>query len=194
MRKVFIFLVSTVLFAACGSSDKPSEPTPQPAAPMAKDKNSDAFNQSFDRVLTNYIHLKDNFITEGLAMIDFYAIETSKAIDSLKYNEIKGEAGIAENTKSFAESMKAELKGLVGEKDLVKKRKSFNMLTDQFYNLIRIVQYNQKVIYHFHYAEAFTDGDPNAFWLSTSKDVKNPYNSAKLLEGEIADSLDYSKQ
>lgn len=191
--KKLIFCSLIVLLAACGNNDKPAVETPPPA-PLSKSKNSEIFNQSFEKLLASYIHLKDNFITESLPMIDFHAQETIKALDSLNFKELKGDAGIAENAKSFAESMKAELNGLKGEKDLMQKRKSFNMLSDQFYNLIRIVQYDKKIIYHQHYAEAFKDGDPNAFWLSISSDIKNPYNPAKLIDGDVADSLDYSKQ
>lgn len=193
MKKLLFFSFCVALIS-CGNKDNsPKEPTQQPAAPLSKSKNSEAFNQSFEKALTAYIHLKDNFITESIPMQNYYAIQLNNSLDSLKFSELKGDAGIGENAKSFSQGLIGELKTFGAEKDLTKKRKIFNSLSDQFYNLIRIVQYDQKVIYHHHYANAFTDGDPNAYWLSLTSDIKNPYNPKELLQGELVDSLDYSK-
>lgn len=192
MKKSIVYLFMLFL-VACGNEDSMPTVDAPPPAPLSKSKNSEVFNESFTQIINAYIHLKDNFITESLPMIDFYAQEVIKKTDSLNYSELKGDAGITENAKSFAGNLNAELKGLLGEKDLTKKRKAFNMVSEQLYNLIRIVQYDKQIIYHQHTANAFADGDTNAFWLSTSRDIKNPYNPNKLTDGEIADSLDYSR-
>lgn len=192
MKKTILY--SLIIFlAACNSEDKKPTTEPPPPSPLSKTKNSDAFNTSFEKVLGSYIHLKDNFITESITLIDFHANELINATNDLKFSELKGDAGIAENAKSIAQGFTDELKRLKTAKDITEKRKSFNAIGDQLYNLIRIVQYDKKVIYHQHYAEAFKDGDPNAYWLSLSRDIKNPYEPTKLLTGDLADSLDYSK-
>lgn len=193
MRKIAC-LIAIVCITACGNKDEKAKTEPTPAAPLTTSKNSDTFNKSFADMLDAYFHLKDNFITESDTMINIYAKKMMVYADNLKIEELKGDAGIAENAKSFAQSISAELKGLFGEKELLKKRKSFNMLTDQLYNLIRIVQYDQMTIYHLHTDKAFDDGDGNAYWLSKTSDIKNPYKPQGMLTtGDVADSLVYKK-
>jgi hypothetical protein len=193
MKKI-AFIIAVVLLAACGSKDEKAKVEATPIAPLTTGKNSDAFNKSFGEVLDAYFHLKDNFITESDTMIVLYAKKMMGYTDNLKIDELKGDAGIAENAKAFAQSISAELKGLFGEKELLKRRKSFNMLTDQLYNLIRIVQYDQMTIYHLHTDKAFDDGDGNAYWLSKTADIKNPYKPQNMLTtGDVADSLVYKK-
>lgn len=193
MRKIAC-IIAVVLLAACGGKDEKAKVEPTPVAPLTTSKNSEVFNKSFGEVLDAYFHLKDNFITESDTMIVLYAKKMMVYADNLKIEELKGDAGIAENAKAFAQSISAELKGLYGEKDMLKRRKSFNMLTDQLYNLIRIVQYDQMTIYHLHTDKAFDDGDGNAYWLSKTSDIKNPYKPQNMLTtGDVADSLVYKK-
>ncbi len=193
MRKIAC-IIAVVLLAACGGKDEKAKVEPTPVAPLTTSKNSEVFNKSFGEVLDAYFHLKDNFITESDTMIVLYAKKMMVYTDNLKIDELKGDAGIAENAKAFAQSISAELKGLFGEKELLKRRKSFNMLTDQLYNLIRIVQYDQMTIYHLHTDKAFDDGDGNAYWLSKTSDIKNPYKPQNMLTtGDVADSLVYKK-
>ncbi len=193
MKRIIIYSAFLVL-VACGGEDKKVPPPPPPTEPLAVSKNSEAFNKSFATMLDAYYHLKDNFIAESDSMINIYAKRMMVYTDNLKIDELKGDAGVAENAKSFAQSMSAELKGLFGEKEMVKKRKSLNMLTDQLYNLIRIVQYDREIIYHQHCPMAFTEGDANAFWLSKTADIKNPYLPKTMLTcGDVADSLSYIK-
>ncbi len=193
MKKLIIY-TAIILLTACGGEDKKVAPPPAPTVPLATSKNSEAFNKSFAEVLDAYYHLKDNFITESDSMINIYAKKMMVYTDNLKIDELKGDAGVAENAKSFAQSMSAELKGLFGEKEMVKKRKSLNMLTDQLYNLIRIVQYDREIIYHQHCPMAFSEGDANAYWLSKTSDIKNPYlPKTMLICGDVADSLSYIK-
>jgi len=192
--KRYLVYAAIITLAACGGKDEKPKVEDIPQAPLAKSKNSPAFNASFEKVLDDYFHLKDNFITEKDTTINFYARKMMYDADSLKLNELKGDPAIIETAKSYATSMSSELKGLSGEKDLQAKRKSFNMLTDQLYNLLRTVQYDREVIYHQHCGMAFDekDGDVNAYWLSRSNDIKNPYLPKKMLTcGDVPDSLDY---
>jgi len=62
------------------------------------------------------------------------------------------------------------------------------------YNLIRIVQYDQMVIYQLNTDKAFENDNGIATWLSKTKDIKNPYNPKKFLtDGNVLDSLMYQQ-
>jgi hypothetical protein len=182
-----------VALAACGNKDeKPAPPPTQPDQPLSKSKNSIEFNASFSKMMDDYFHLKDNFITESDTIIGVYTKRMMADADSLKISELKGDTNVVATAKSLAQSISAELKGLSGEKDILQKRKSFNMLTDEVYNLIRTVQFDQGIFYHQHCPMAFENGDVNGFWLSRTSDIKNPYIPRKMLTcGDVVDSLDY---
>ncbi|MBX2932547.1 MAG: DUF3347 domain-containing protein [Chitinophagaceae bacterium] len=193
MRKIFLY-ASLLLIVACGSNNENQVIEDVPTVPLTQSKNSDAFNSSFKGLMDAYFHLKDNFITESNEMIETYAKQMMTASDSLILSELKGDAGIAENAKATTQNINTELKSLLAAKDLLAKRKSFNTLTDHVYNLARIVQYDRETIYHQHCPMAFDDDNPDAYWLSRSSDIKNPYLPKHMLTcGDVADSLNYTK-
>ncbi len=191
MKKYLVY-AAVVTLAACGGKDEKAKVEEAPAqVALSKSKNSAAFNESFGKMMDDYFHLKDNFITEKDTAINFYARKMMYDTDSLKLGELKDGDLLVQNAKSFASSISSELKGLSGEKDIKAKRKSFNMLTDQVYNLVRIVRYDREIVYHQHCPMAFDEGDANAYWLSRSGDIKNPYKPSMLTCGDVSDSLDY---
>lgn len=194
MKKYLMYAAMLVLAACNGNKDEKAKVEDVPAAPLTNSKNSDTFNKAFTALMDDYFHLKDNFITEKDSVINFYAQKITKDADALPLAELKGDATINELAKSLVDGIKSELKGLRDEKDLKAKRKSFNMLTDQMYNLVRTVKYDREIVYHQHCPMAFTEGDENGYWLSRSSDIKNPYLPKTMLTcGDVADSLNYTK-
>ncbi len=181
-----------LLLAACSGGDEQAKVATKPNEPLTKSKNSPQFNQSFSQLTDAYFLLKENFITGNDTAIIATAKKLILAADSLQLKELKADSSIVETAKSFSQSLSAELKGLIGEKVLLQKRKSFNVVTDLVYNLIRTVQYDREVVYYQRCPMAFEEGDPNAFWLSKSSDIRNPYHPKTMLTcGEVVDSLKY---
>jgi hypothetical protein len=181
-----------LLLAACSGTDEKAKLETKPNEPLTKSKNSPQFNQSFSQLTDAYFLLKESFIAENDTAINANAKKLILAADSLLLQELKADSSIVETAKSLSQSLSAELKGLTGEKVLLQKRKSFNIITDLVYNLIRTVQYDREVVYYQRCPMAFEDGDPNAFWLSKSSDIRNPYHPKTMLScGEVVDSLKY---
>jgi hypothetical protein len=187
--KRYLFFAVTILMAACGGNDeKAAEPAPQ--GPLAKSANSEVFNVSFGRVLGSYYGLKDAFIAEQDTAINRHAKELMLAVDSLSLSELKADTNLIATAKTYATGISSELQGLVGEKELEAKRKSFQMVGDQLYDLIRTVQYDRAVVYHQYCPMAFNDQGAN--WLSNSAEIRNPYIPKKMPDcGEVKDSIDF---
>lgn len=192
MNKYFIY-AAWIILAACGNGEQKVKLPDQPQTPLAKSSNSDAFNRSFTSVMDNYYSLKDSFVAEkNITLIDNIARNLMVAVDSLQINELKGDTNIVATAKSYTQGISSELKGLVGEKDMESKRKSFQMVSDQLYDLIRTVQYDRAIVYHDYCPMAFNEQGAN--WLSNSPEIKNPYIPKKMLTcGEIKDSIDFRK-
>ena len=76
--------------------------------------------------------------------------------------------------KKFFESVSAEALGIPGETTLEGMRRSFYTLSENLYNLLRTVQYDQQIIYHDKCPMAFNDQE-EGYWLSNTKEIINPY-------------------
>jgi hypothetical protein len=188
--KKYVLYAMLLIAAACGSSDEEAKVEVQPQGPLAKSANPEAFNQSFGKLLNDYYILKDNFIAEKTADIDASAKTMQSSVDSLQLDALKADTSIIATARTYTLGISAELVGLVGEKDIEAKRKSFQMVGDQLYDLVRTVQYDRAVIYHQYCPMAFNDQGAN--WLSNSSEIKNPYLPKKMLHcGEVKDSIDF---
>jgi Cu(I)/Ag(I) efflux system membrane fusion protein len=90
----------------------------------------------------------------------------------------------------YISSISSEAKALVAEPNLEAKRKSFQMISDNMFDLVRTVHFDKEVVYHQFCPMAFNDA--GAYWLSQSADIKNPYFGKKMLTcGEVKDSIDF---
>jgi len=156
-----------------------------------KTTNSNAFNESFNTLLLAYFNLKDQFIAEKDSGIAQNARLMILVSDSLQLNQLKGDSNLINTARTFTEGISAELLGLLGENNLLSKRRSFQMVSDQLYDLIRTVQYDQIVLYHYYCSSSFDD--QGAYWISQIADGKNPY-SPKLKPpcAEIRDTISFS--
>ena len=174
MKSAFALFTMVILLSCNGQKDKISpESIGNNQVALVKLANSPAFNQSFTEVMDAYFELKNNFIAEKDSGIAQSSRALMKAADSLKLNELKADSNLVLTARTYSEGISAELVGLLGEKDLLAKRRSFQMVSDQLYDLIRTVQYDQLTLYHAYCGNAFDD--QGAYWISKPQDLLNPY-------------------
>ena len=197
MKKV---LIAIILLAALGyggyyffgkKETKNSEPEPRP---LSINKNSGAFNQSYQQLLAAYYNLKDALVASDSVK----ANDASKALvihaDSLRINEIMGDSTgmIKETARTFTATISGSAQALIKEKTLEAKRKEFEMLSDAMWSLTRTVKYDGEKVYYQYCPMAFDN--KGAYWLSNQAVIRNPYFGDEMLEcGKVEDSLDYSK-
>ena len=191
MRK-FIAIAFVVLLSACGggtAENKGVEETKKDE-PLAHSQNSSDFNSKFTNFLNNYYHLKDAFVLSNNEMAVTSANLLVSSADSLDLKEVKADNSIVEMAKGYVQTVTSEAKALTQEKDLEAKRKSFQMISDAMYDLVRTVRFDKEVVYHQFCPMAFNDA--GGYWLSASSDIKNPYFGKKMLTcGEVKDSIDF---
>lgn len=181
------------LLIACNTVDQKASSANEPMILAGKSIQTEAFNQSFKKVLHTYYQLKDQFIAENEPLIDTTSKLLLVSIDSLLINELKGDTIAISTARSYLDGIYSEIKGLLGEKDLDGKRKSFQMISEQLYDLIRTVRYDQEVIYHEYCPMAFNND--GASWLSNTSFISNPYIPKTMLNcGEVRDSIDFRRK
>jgi hypothetical protein len=187
-----LFSFALLGFVAC-QNDKAAETSAQPDAPTARtSQHSAAFNQEFKTFLSAYYDLKESFVAENDTAIQSKAMALQTLTDSLAFPDLNAPDSVLAQSKLFKESILADLKGLLGEKDREEKRKAFEVVSEQVYGLAQAVQYDQEVVYRQFCPMAFND--KGAVWLSNVSDIRNPYLPKTMLHcGEVKDSLDASK-
>lgn len=168
--------------------------------PLRIAKNTGVFNTAFSKVLGDYYLLKDSLVEWDTTGVDNKALDLARKTDSLPFREIKADSILVVTAKNLAQSVANEARGLAAEKSIEQKRRAFNMLTDEMYNLVLTVHYEGQIIYHIRCPMAF-NGSEEGFWLANSSRILNPYMGrrhpkfgAKMLGcGEITDSIDFTK-
>ena len=170
-------------------------------APLAVNKSSDAFNTSFTGMMNDYYSLKDALVVWDTVKANQAAVALEESSIKLPVKELKADSMAIETAINFIQSIQAETKGLRGEKSIDQKRRSFNMLTSELYDLIRTVRFDGEVVYHVRCPMAFGDS-AEGYWLSSQAKIVNPYlgnqhptYKAKMIGcGEVVDSLDFAKK
>lgn len=190
--RTYLLFFGLLLLSSCKNGDQEKEAPVNTASPqtvLAQSTNSEAFNQSFGEVLETYYALKEQFIAEKDSGIVQASRQMLVATDSLKLDELKADTNVIATARTYSMGISAELKGLLGETNIGDQRRSFQMVGEQLYDLIRTVHYDRQVIYHFYCSEAFSD--QGASWLSNSIEVRNPFIPKKMLHcGELKDTID----
>jgi hypothetical protein len=193
-------LVVAVYFIFFSKSDDAMPEAPK-QQPLAQSKNTDAFNKPFNDMLDSYFDLKNALVDWDTAKATASALKIVELSGKIPYDEIKADTTIIQTAKSYSGSVIAEAQGVAGETSIEEKRHSFYTLSENLYNLLRTVRYDQQIIYHDMCPMAFGDNDP-AYWLSNSKEIVNPYlgnkhpkyHSGMIGCGSIEDSVSFTKQ
>lgn len=188
IMKNFLTIAFVLLIVACTNTDKKAEEQETKDAPMMQSANSMTFNSSFAGFLVQYYHLKDALVLSDEAMATNAAKVLEGKADSLNLNEIHADSSIIDMANGNLGSIKAEAKAIQALTGIENKRKSFQIISENMYDLIRTVKYDKETVYHQFCPMAFDDA--GAYWLSASSDIKNPYFGKKMLTcGEVKDSI-----
>ena len=168
--------------------------------PLAITGKSDAFTAGMADLMTTYYGMKDAFVNWDTTAANRAATEIQAKAQALPMSELKADSSIIKTAKDFSESIIAEAKGLLGENNIEQKRRSFHLLSEHLYNLLRTVRYSGETVYHQKCPMAFNDNE-EAYWLSNRSEIVNPYLGTshpkykdKMLDcGEVTDSLNFRK-
>jgi len=168
---------------------------------LEQGKNSEAFNKPFNEMLNGYFALQTALVEWDTAKAANVAEALAVLAAKVPYAELKADTTILETAKSFSDNIMAEAQAIAGEADIEGQRRSFYTLSENLYNLLRTVQYDQQVIYHDKCPMAFNDSE-EAFWVSNTKEIINPYMGLKhpryasgmIACGSVEDSIDYRQK
>lgn len=173
MKSLFGLFILGFLLSCNSQNDKKAPETGPKLVALVKLTNSPAFNNSFKELMDAYWGLKENFIAEKDSGIAQSARTMMHSADSLKISELKADSNLIFTARTYSEGISSELIGLLGEKEMLAKKRSFQMVSDQLYDLIRTVQYDQLLLLHAYCNNAFDD--QGAYWICKPQELQNPY-------------------
>jgi len=193
---VAVVAIAAYFFFFSAGDEKPAAEPKQTA--LVQGKNSEVFNTAFNAMLDGYFTLQTALVEWDTAKAGSAATTLAALCVKVPYDELKADTTIIATAKSFSENIVAEAQGIVGETDIEGERRSFYTLSENLYNLIRTVQYDQQVIYHDKCPMAFNDTEEGS-WVSNTREIINPYLGKKHPKyaggmigcGSIEDSIDY---
>lgn len=166
--------------------------------PLSQSKNSPAFTQPFNEMLNAYYNLHDALVNWDTTQASARANSLQLLMAKVPFDSLKADSTVIMTAKNVASNVTSDCIGIAGDSSLTEKRKSFYELSENLYTLLQTVKYDQQVIYHMHCPMAFGE-DKEAFWLSNTDSIINPYlgtkhpkyHAAMLNCGNVQDSLDY---
>ncbi len=186
-------------FGLFKGKDKPSDPKPEG---LTVSKHSSSFNESMSKALDSYYTLTESFVNWDTVKINTSLSELKTSVDSLRIQEMEKDTAIYPTVQSQWESIKAEISGMQADTGLYEKREDLNMLSQQLFDLLRIVKYDAAKVFYQECPMALNNYESSAFWLSTNGETKsrrNPYlglhdpkyGKAMLTCGATRDSINF---
>lgn len=149
--KILSLLLSIVLLASCGQSEK------KEAAPSAEVKTVT------HELLMSYMALKDAFVTSDMSKIT--APEEAFVGTSAKF--------------TVSDAFTKAVVDMTAAEDVEAKRAAFSTISNEMYAYVKANKIGEGVVYYQYCPMAF--GDTGAYWLSSEKKIANPYFGDKML-------------
>jgi hypothetical protein len=160
-KTILMFAVITAMLAACGKTEKVSEEQAQTATTET--------NESLKAVLTGYFDVKNALVND----------------DAAKAKEAAG--ALAASTGDYAGKLNESLNAIASTDDIEAQRVAFETLSMNLYDVAKEGGAGM-TIYKQYCPMAFDD--KGAFWLSSEKQVLNPYFGASMLRcGSVKEAI-----
>ncbi len=147
----------------------------------------DTFKKQLSDVLTNYLNLKDALVKSDE---DKAGEAAESALKSLKKVDMMLLKGDAHNTWMKQQAIiKSNLSGIVSMDGIEMKRTHFRLLSDALTDAVKTFEVNFETPVYVEFCP-MANNNKGAYWLSESKDIKNPYFGDKMLKcGSVKEVL-----
>ena len=176
---------------------KPDEEVPKDQ-PVAVSRYSPTFNNSVGNFFDAYQALSEAFVNWDSTAVTAHAGTLAKELGVVNWNEVQKDTMIYQTASTYIDGLKNGLPELTGTANLTAKRHAFHALSQNLYDLLRVIKYDGAKLYLQQCPMAFNDTE-EGLWLSKDKKIRNPYlglhhpkyKSGMLACGETKDTLNF---
>jgi hypothetical protein len=206
MKKLLLFLLliaagAAVWYFFLRKDDQPEAPKQQP---VAVSRYSGGFDSSIANLLNHYYRLSESLVKWDSAEARTNASAFLDALSTTSFDEVKKDSLIFQTAQTYLASIPQDLQAIQQRAGLTEKRRAYQSLTQNIYDLLRTIKYSQTKVYLHECPMAFNDTE-TAHWLSNTgsdKERRNPYlglyhpiyKRGMLTCGETKDSLNSARQ
>jgi Cu(I)/Ag(I) efflux system membrane fusion protein len=184
------------LFVQCGGSKQETEGDEQvehasgseaaAAATGPQFEVDQTFREQLSRTLQGYLKVKDAFVASDAAAVKAEAAGLKAMLKSMDAKMLTGPA--LNDWSNYANNLDMALAEITGSDDIEVQRTAFSQLSDNLYKSIKAYGLGGMTAYYEFCPMAFND--QGAYWLSDSKEIRNPYFGDKMLKcGRVTEEL-----
>lgn len=202
MKKILLLLLLGLLGVATWyyfeTRKKPKDETPR-QQPFAVSQHTEAFNLGMDSFLNAYYALSESLVKWDSAAVETDAVMVGGRLNNIPFRDLQKDSMIYETAISYVEILKNDLGGINENESLAARRQSFHSFSQNLYDLLRTVKYDNQKVYLQECPMAFNDDQPG-IWISNKPEIRNPYlglhhpkyKSGMLECGETRDSINFA--
>lgn len=196
MIRLTAALALMLLFTQCGGKKEMSADDGQMEQASSSDEVQAAsepvfavdatFQQQVAHAFEVYIKVKDALVASDAGLVKTEAANLKSVIKAMDLKMLTGAA--LNDWTNYANNLDMALAEMVGSDDIEVQRSSFVDLSDNLYKSIKAYGLGNATAYHDFCPMAFDN--QGAYWLSDSKEIRNPYFGDKMLTcGRVTEEL-----
>lgn len=141
------------------------------------------FNMELNKVVEQYLLLKDAFVATDARQAEIAAHNTLDAMDKVDMSLLSSEAH--SQWMKFQKPISDNLSGIIQMEGIEMKRSHFSIVSNNLTKAIEIFGNPGKKTLYYQYCPMAFD-DKGAYWLSDEKQIRNPYFGDVMLKcGEV---------
>jgi len=166
--------------------------------PIALQKHSAAFNDNINKVVNDYLSLKDAFVEADTSLIKSNTKQFINSLDHIDTLALKKDtSAVFETIMASISDVRSNAESILNQTDITEMRRDFSSLTEMMFpSFFNAIKYEGPTLYLQNCPMAFNDSEP-ANWISKTKEIMNPYmgkkhpkyQSGMLNCGEIKDTI-----
>jgi hypothetical protein len=168
MRNILIVIILVVIvITGWRLINKSNNSDEKRQDPLKVSKHSVAFNSSVKSMLDSYYQLTESLVNWDSISSQNNARSLKDKINSLQLDELKKDSGaILETANSFLMDSKSNLDSITTQKGITAQREDLNSLTQNLYDFLRVVKYDESKLYLQQCPMAFNNETEPGVWLS----------------------------
>ena len=145
-----------------------------------------AFTAQLTKVYKAYLGMKNAFVETNAEKASSEAKKVKKSVQAVDMDLLKGDTHMV--WMDQLEALNSSIESIISLKDIEKQREAFSRFNQVFYKSLKTFGLDGQTAYYQYCPMAF--GDKGAYWLSETKEIRNPYFGDQMLScGETRETL-----
>jgi Protein of unknown function (DUF3347) len=182
---LLIAVATVVALTQCGGPKKEDSMTSE-AEHASGSEAAAALQEQMVRILQSYLKVKDASVASDAALVKSEAGNLRKVVKAVDAKMISGPA--LNDWSNYSNNLEMALSEITGSDDIEAQRTAFSALSENLYKSIKAYGLGTMTAYQEFCPMAFND--QGAYWISESKEIRNPYFGDKMLTcGRVTEEL-----